>query len=251
MHRAIIAMTVVVLSGSGVLVATSTAAGAAVGCAGKAYVTNSYDGTVSVIDTATGTVSDTIPVGKGPLGVAATPDGEHVYVTNIGGGTVSVIRTATRKVSDTITVGGNPLGVAIAPDGKHAYVTTATKTEMVGNVAVIDPATRDLSDAILDATSGLPYEVAVAHDSKHVYVTNEGGRTVSVIDATKGKVSDTITVGKGPYGLAITPDGKQVYVTNRDDGTVSVIDTATGNVSAPITVGKKPIDVAICPAQVA
>ncbi len=43
-----------------------------------AYVTNSGDGTVSVIDTATNTVltgpAFPIPVGSGGLGVAVTPD---------------------------------------------------------------------------------------------------------------------------------------------------------------------------------
>ena len=38
--------------------------------------------TVSVIDTATNTVTATIPVGAGPLGVAVTPDGSKVYVAN-------------------------------------------------------------------------------------------------------------------------------------------------------------------------
>ena len=47
-----------------------------------AYVTNSNDGTVSVITTATGAVSAPITVGTGPAGVAITPDGKHAYVTN-------------------------------------------------------------------------------------------------------------------------------------------------------------------------
>ncbi len=40
-----------------------------------AYVTNSGDGTVSAITTATGAVSAPITVGKSPYGVAITPDG--------------------------------------------------------------------------------------------------------------------------------------------------------------------------------
>ena len=49
---------------------------------------------VSVIDTATNTVSATIPVGELPTAVAVSPDGTYVYVTNDGGGTLSVIDTA-------------------------------------------------------------------------------------------------------------------------------------------------------------
>ena len=49
-----------------------------------AYVTNSGDGTVSVISTATGTVAAPITVGPNPSGLAMTPDGQHAYVTNSG-----------------------------------------------------------------------------------------------------------------------------------------------------------------------
>jgi YVTN family beta-propeller protein len=48
-----------------------------------AYVTNSGDNTVSVIDTATNTVeAATLAVGNGPNAVAVTPDGTHAYVAN-------------------------------------------------------------------------------------------------------------------------------------------------------------------------
>jgi YVTN family beta-propeller protein len=72
-----------------------------------AYVNNSQDGTVSVIDTATNTVIDTKPspdddiidpitVGNQPKGgIAVSPNGDVVYVGNYGNddedGTVSVI----------------------------------------------------------------------------------------------------------------------------------------------------------------
>ena len=94
-------MVLVALSGSGVLVATSgiAPAGAAGGCAGKAYVANFGDGTVSVITTATGAVSAPITVGTNPDGVKVTPDGKHAYVANRGDDTVSVIATATSAVS--------------------------------------------------------------------------------------------------------------------------------------------------------
>ena len=70
-----------------------------------AYVTNSSDGTVSVIDTASNTVVGTIPVGSVPIGVAVTPDGTHAYVTNSGSSNVSVIATASNTVVATVTVG--------------------------------------------------------------------------------------------------------------------------------------------------
>ena len=48
----------------------------------KVYVTNNLSNTVSVINTATNTVTATIPVGANPFGVSVSPDGSKVYVAN-------------------------------------------------------------------------------------------------------------------------------------------------------------------------
>ena len=78
--------------------------------AGTVYVTNSSDGTVSVINEATSAVTATIPVGSEPDGVAVDPAAGTVYVTNYGDGTVSVIDAATRAVTATIPVGPSRTG---------------------------------------------------------------------------------------------------------------------------------------------
>jgi YVTN family beta-propeller protein len=56
------------------------------------YITNSGDGTVSVIDTATNRVIDPpIPVGRSPVGVAVTPNANKVFVANQFDNTMSVM----------------------------------------------------------------------------------------------------------------------------------------------------------------
>jgi YVTN family beta-propeller protein len=82
----------------------------------KVYVTN-LNNIVSVIATATNTVSATIPVGNGPVGVALTPDGSEAYVANQFDHTVSVIATANNTVVATVGVGASPIafGVFIRP----------------------------------------------------------------------------------------------------------------------------------------
>jgi len=99
-----------------------------------AYITNTGDITVSVINIATNNVMATIPVGSGPFGVSVSPDGSKVYVANFDG-TVSVINTATNNVSATITVGTNPEGISVSPDGTKVYVANAgTNTVSVINI---------------------------------------------------------------------------------------------------------------------
>ena len=65
----------------------SRPSGVAVNPAGtRAYVTNYYGNSVSVIDTATNLVTATVAVGSGPVGVAVNPAGTRAYVTNNNGG---------------------------------------------------------------------------------------------------------------------------------------------------------------------
>ena len=88
-----------------------------------AYVTNAWDDTVSVIDTISNTVVDTINVGDYPYGLAITPNNNLVYVVNTSDDTVNVIDTSSNTVVNTIAVGDGPLGIAITPGGNLAYVT--------------------------------------------------------------------------------------------------------------------------------
>jgi len=66
-----------------------------------AYVTNQLDNTVSVINTASNKVTDTINVGIGPVGIAITPNGQFAYVTNSRDGSVFVIETSSNTITDT------------------------------------------------------------------------------------------------------------------------------------------------------
>src|SRR5262249_41811147 len=88
----------------------------------NAYITNSGDNTVSVIDTTSNTVTATITVGNSPFGVAVTPDGSTVYVANSMDNTVSVIPTSVNMETGVIPVGTIPQGVAVTPDGSLVYV---------------------------------------------------------------------------------------------------------------------------------
>ncbi|HET8685234.1 MAG TPA: PKD domain-containing protein, partial [Methanosarcina sp.] len=208
-----------------------------VGVGPYAYITNSGDDTVSVIDTATNKVTAMIPVGNYPVGVAVTLDGKKVYVTNFFGGTISVIDAIKDKVTATIPVGNAPRGVAISPDGKRVYLPN------VGNrsnntILIIDIATNEIADSVL--VGEVPFGVAVTLDGKKVYVTNLDDKTVSVIDTATNTVIATIPIGNNPRGVAVTPDGSKVYATNGLNKTISVIDTTTNKVMTTIPVGNGP-----------
>jgi YVTN family beta-propeller protein len=62
-------------------------------------VTNTGDGTVSVINGQTNTVTATVAAGNAPLGVAANPKTNTSYVANAGDGTVSVLTSCERPLN--------------------------------------------------------------------------------------------------------------------------------------------------------
>jgi uncharacterized repeat protein (TIGR01451 family) len=161
-----------------------------------AYVPNEGSHTVSVIDTASNTVTATIPVGFGPRGAAVTPDGAFVYVANWISGTASVIDTASNTVTATLPVGANPGGVDVTPDGAFAYVTNYSSN----TVSVIDTASNAVTATI--PVGANPGGVDVTPDGAFAYVTNYSSNTVSVIDTASNAVTATIPVGANPNALS-------------------------------------------------
>ena len=88
----------------------------------RTYVTNVLDNTVSVIDTATDTVSAAIAVGSYPWAAVVSPDGTRLYVANQSGGSVTVIDASTNIPTAEIPVGSPAWGLAVSPDGTRLYV---------------------------------------------------------------------------------------------------------------------------------
>jgi YVTN family beta-propeller protein len=207
-----------------------------------AYITNSGSNNVSVIDTATDTVTATVENVdiSSPYAVAVNPTGTKVYVTNSGSNTVSVIDTATNNVTATVPVGSHPYAVAVNPNGAWVYVAN----ENSNNVSVINTTTNSVTATV----NGLcmPEGVAVNPTGTKVYVTSGECSEVSVIDTANNTVTSTVNVDS--YGVAVNPNGAWVYVTNGySSGRVSVINTTTNTVKATVNVGSYPWGVAVNP----
>jgi YVTN family beta-propeller protein len=224
---------------------------------GDVYVANLGDlpngnGTVSVIDESTNTVTATIDIAD-PYGVAVDPATGSVYVANPGSNTVSVIEESTNTVTATIDVGEEPEHVAVDPTTDDVYVTTRGPD----TVSVIDGSTNTVTATIDVGT--YPFGLAVDPTTDDVYATNyvttyEGG-TVTVIDGSTNTVTATIDVGAYAFGVVADPTTGEVYVTSlygpqgNGVGTVSVIDESTDTVTATIDVGDEATGVAVDPAS--
>jgi YVTN family beta-propeller protein len=231
-----------------------------------AYIANWGSNSVSVIDTATNTVSATVNVGNYPVGVAVNPDGTKVYVTNNMGSypnlqsIVSVIDTATNKVTANISLGNNPFpaDVAVSPDGTKVYALNnmGNYPSLQSIVSVIDTATNTVASTVKVGLN--PLGLDINPDGTKVYVTDPEGKTVSIIDTATNTVSATVNVGGTPTGVAVSPDGTKVYVTAYNlvhatnglitmDGMVDVISPSSNTVITSITGFKHPYHIAVAP----
>jgi YVTN family beta-propeller protein len=225
------------------------------------YVANGSMG-ISVLDAATATKTDIVPVmvsgvavnaGGGatlnPQGLAVSPDGRHLFVSdNEGGGMVVVIDIATKTTVTSFSEGPDwmPLGIAVHPDGQGAYFAFTDTVSNVGVVRVFDTVTMTPT-AISIPVGARPTGVAVTPDGAKVYVSNNLDNSVSVIDSGTNLVSATVSAGLAPAGLAVSPDNSRVYVVNKLDNTVSVIAVASDAVVGTVTVGSGPESIAISP----
>ena len=147
---------------------------------------------VVAINASTGAITQTWNTGIAPRGMVMVAG--KLYVSNEGG------RTAV--VGDTTI---NSYGTPVPANG-------ATGASTTGTVSVID--TANASAAVGSITVGT-HPTAVYASGTTVFVANTTANTVSVIDAKKNKVVQTIatqpwpeaTVGYEPDAISLTPDG--------------------------------------------
>jgi YVTN family beta-propeller protein len=107
------------------------------------WAANAQDGTVTVIDVASKTASQTFPISvKGANRLRFTHDGKRALVSGLGGGPGSngagpnlvALDVATHKEIKQFELGGGSAGILITPDGSRAFVAVSAKDK----VAVID-----------------------------------------------------------------------------------------------------------------
>lgn len=234
------------LPGSGPTVPTgrgpSDVAIASSGATGRAYVTNSGNGTMSLIPFTAGiqpqvSTPVTVTVGGVPTGIALSPDGRWAYVADNLAGVLVVYDTVNLRTDGLVTVGSGPWGVAASPDGTRVYVANNGS----GTVSVVDTASRSVIAAI--PVGMTPGDIALDPSGRTLYVPSNGSGTVSVVDTATSTVRAIVPVGSQPWGVAATDTA--AFVANFASGTVSVIDRASASVIATVATGTSPFGVAL------
>jgi PQQ-dependent catabolism-associated beta-propeller protein len=273
----------------GVSLVFAAAGEARAALSGTAYASNEKDNTVSVIDLSTMKTVKTVHTGQRPRGMTLTSDGKRLVVCEGDSDSISIFDTASWKVLGVIETpdaeyvtlrkpqnnplfvsnennaqvtawnldtqkllwqaptGMEPEGIAVSPDGETICNTTET-TDMA---QFFDASTgKNLANVLVPPR---PRWAAYTHDGREVWVSSEIGGGVTVIDAKRFKIVDTIRfVVEGlrstfiePVGINITKDDKLAFVCLGPANRVAVVSVPEHRVVSYVSTRSKKSDASV------
>lgn len=173
-------------------------------------------GWLTIIDTASHAVAETIAVGACPDTVTASPDGGYLYITHYDTCSVSAVNLTTGRAT-AVVLRDAPLAVVFTPDSTHAYVRNEN------SLTVIDTTTNEADDIDI---GDLPRGLQLSPDGKRCYVANFGDGTLSVVDTITNSVA-TVGVRGHPEAVVVSPDGERIYIGDYWSGAVAVVSVPT------------------------
>ncbi len=248
--------------------------------AGLAFVINSNDASLSLLNTDTHQEIRRIPMLREPHHMALTPDHKSLVVGDTTGNTLFFLDPTTGAVQRRAVI-SDPYQLVFSPDGRYLTVAGLARAQ----IDIYDAVTLKLLHRI--PARSLPSHINYAPDSSAVFVSLQAtdrlmaietatgrvmwdtkvGRTpagvlwdrgrllvgimgeahFAVVDPVDGHVERTVPTGRGAHTMFLTHDGKTIYATNRVDGTITVIDPVSLNVMRTIQVPGGPDDMDFAP----
>jgi YVTN family beta-propeller protein len=180
------------------------------------YVANYQNDSLSILNTATRTVTNEI----------------HFFVPG-----------------QPTATGEMPYWPVVLSNAEGGTVKTYVSSQRDGQVLSISPA----GTIKLILVHGEPNRMLLSADQLRLYVANGDLDEIEVIDTTKDVVTSRISVarpgynykGSNPNSLALSPDGKTLYVTLGGENAVAVIDVASQKLRGRIPTGWYPSSVTV------
>jgi YVTN family beta-propeller protein len=206
-----------------------------------AYVVNTEEDSVAVIDCNYNSVSKKILVGDYPVVIVADPAAKQAYVTNFYGGTVTAINCENNTVYSEVLVKTNPWRMAINPITRKLYV---GNNSAIPVLMILDWRNGVVRDSVVLAHSAGPF--AVNPVTNKIYVSMEAGNPDSLAVIDGSDFDTTITVAKsGTQFTAVNPISGDAFFSNSNSDNVTVI-KANGD-TLTIAVGDDPRMIAVNP----
>lgn len=186
------------------------------------YVACATGDRVLRFDTATRTVTASIPVAAPPSGLALSPDGSRLFVTGARPqSVVSVIDPASGSVITNFAAGHTATAPVPSPDGRTLYVCN----RFTDDVSFLDTVTGQELRRVKVRRE--PVAAALTVDGRFLLVANllhdgradadEVAARVSVIDTAQGVVAKELVLPNGSgvlQDIRVSPDGRYAVVTH-------------------------------------
>jgi len=172
------------------------------------YVGNAGGNSVSVINSATNAVVQTIATGKNPARLGVSNDGKTLISANEADGTISIfnVGVSPATLTATVFVGGEPTAVAINSSNSVAFVTN-----------LFCPTSQTLCNPNGN--------------------TSNGSVELVLLKSSPIKVQCCIVVGQEPIAASFEPTGHYLWVVNLGSRSVTVIDGLTNALYGTFTTG--------------
>jgi len=192
-------------------------------------IVNRDTDTLTFLDVATRTITDTVNLGDFPVDVAVAPNGSVAVVPCLLGNEVCVIDVATRTLLGTVPVtGSQPFAVAITPDSSKAVV-AVINDGVASGFSVIDLFT--LTEVLSFGSSGqgvfgffltpesgisgnLYTQFALTPDGTTIVLPDRAGDRVRLYGVATGIETSALTVAAAPVAVDISADGTTAVVSH-------------------------------------
>ncbi len=203
------------------------------------YSANWAGNDVSIMDLASGTVRERIPVARTPRGLWPTADGKTLYVAGFAKGDLEKVDLATGDVTKIFTSGGamrhlvadEKRGLLYASDmGKNAIWVVDMKTDAVRR---------------LRKTDHKPNTIDLSPDGRVLFVSNRGANnptsyylpgyewgSILLLDTATGKPLDAVVGGNQCTALDLSGDGKMLVFSDFLDNRLRVYEVPSSEVLA-------------------
>lgn len=202
--------------------------------ANNVIVLNSGEATLSLIDETTHEVVATVPTGKEPHHLMATPDNSSLIVANSVSNNLLFVDPKTGKPQRWLENIEDPYQLGFSPDRKW-LVTTGLRLDRL-DIYHYDG--HDLTLAKRLPLAVMPSHMAFTNDSKTVFVTLQVSGELAAVDLATQTVKWKMKVGKVPAGLWMTPGEKYLLIGMTGADYVAVVDWRNQKIVKTIPTGK-------------
>lgn len=195
------------------------------------WITGSATGELVQVDPSTNAVTNKVPVGAGPCGIAIGPDG-RIWVALLGTGSVVAVHPGTMKITSRLDHVGPQLW-----DLKAGFGSVWVADRSARALLRIDP-----KDAKVIATIPIgPLPSGLAVVAAGVWVSDDTDGKLRRIDPATNKVATTVDAAGAPSWFA-DDAGSTLLIAERGGGKVLAVDPMAGTLGEPSTGWNEPLD---------